>query len=220
MFHFHLRAAYSIPRVSLSCIQPNSFGRAASFRGMRTRRTRPTIRRPHQAHLAARREPFECQTTEPAVAFPSRPDYSHIYKNWFTTSNPPWKWSTDWEVWDGLDLFTSPDMLDVAEHHFTQPWNTCIEGILAEDFGITDPVEPILFLPGDGGEWFVFAAGGKYYSYDDGFVSRYMWEYKDKDDFAARFMEEERTAGSKQLQFMDKKSGTRTGTITTRDEYM
>ncbi|KAJ7641533.1 hypothetical protein FB45DRAFT_862687 [Roridomyces roridus] len=148
----------------------------------------------------------------PTVPNPSgRADRSYIYKDWFTTRNPPWEWSTDWETWQGLGLFQPPDEMELEE--FNQPWDRRIQSILAE-FGITDLAEPILFLRGCGGDWFVFAARGKYYWYNDGFVGRYKWEYKDKDDFVAGFREEERTEfkGFEQLESLDKESGTKAGT--------
>ncbi|KAJ7628414.1 hypothetical protein FB45DRAFT_1059190 [Roridomyces roridus] len=113
-----------------------------------------------------------------------------MHKNWFTTDKPLGKWSTDWGEWGGLDLFEPPYW---EYEEFEQRWNTRIEGILGE---ITDgPVEPILSLPGDAGEWFLFTAGGRYYFYDDGCLERYRWEYKDKDDFVSRFQEEWRAGG-------------------------
>ncbi|KAJ7641537.1 hypothetical protein FB45DRAFT_359164 [Roridomyces roridus] len=137
-----------------------------------------------------------------------RADRSYIYKDWFTTRNPPWEWSTDWENWGGLGLFQPPDEMDFEEKILSQPWDTLIQGILAEEFGITDLAEPILFLPGCGGHWFLFAAGSKYYWYNDGFVGRYKWEYKDKNDFVTRFREEERTEGFEELESFKDKEGT------------
>ncbi|KAJ7612226.1 hypothetical protein FB45DRAFT_940131 [Roridomyces roridus] len=162
---------------------------ASSIRGVRTKPARRIIR---QSCPPPGREPRE-RTARPLLL---PPDYSYIYKHWFRTDKALDLWSTNWEKWGGVRLFAASHDRD-SEFRFKRPWNTRIEGVLAEKYGIEEgPVEPVLFLPGDSGEWFIFKTGGKYYFHNDvEYLERYRWEYAGMEDFVARFEEEERAVG-------------------------
>ncbi|KAF8147559.1 hypothetical protein K438DRAFT_1944149 [Mycena galopus ATCC 62051] len=101
-----------------------------------------------------------------------------IYKDWFTCLNPPLPWSTDWDDWDGQDICI-PDARGERK----------IDHTFKKMYGVSDPIEPIAYIPGGGTEWIVFAAGGRYYHYDDGTLRDYGREFSSKEDFLRTFMD-------------------------------
>ncbi|KAJ7651058.1 hypothetical protein FB45DRAFT_997754 [Roridomyces roridus] len=193
---FHLRNALR----SSSALQR----RTVSIRGMR--KSPPPIR--NAVSIRGMREkpppPIVLEWVQPVppqhnYGNAPRPNRWELYKDWYTTSNPPWQWSADWKKWHAMDYFEPPERSPCSEDRFfSRAWNTRIEGLLAEEFGVQVdvdrrwPLEPIFYYPLEAGDWFLFTSGGKYYFYDDGGLLRYNWEYKDIEDFAARFREEEK----------------------------
>jgi hypothetical protein len=87
----------------------------------------------------------------------------------------PWHPTSDWEKWDGLYLWRD-----------TIAGITLIEKIFTTIFVVPGTVEPIAFRRDGSDAFFLFAAGGQYYLYDDGVLSRCEGEFASKDDFLER----------------------------------
>ncbi|KAJ7504940.1 hypothetical protein B0H11DRAFT_1979897 [Mycena galericulata] len=109
-----------------------------------------------------------------------------IYKDWYTTPNPPDSWTTDWDEWFVLDYFEKDaDGQRRLDKGFTRA------------YGIVAHIEPIAYFPADQVDYFLFRAGGRYYRYDDGELHRFDGEFVSIDDFLRRNEECETTVVEK-----------------------
>ncbi|KAJ7812285.1 hypothetical protein B0H13DRAFT_509284, partial [Mycena leptocephala] len=76
------------------------------------------------------------------------PPQTWIHGGWYTDPTLPPGWSTDWEDWDNLRL-----------------WTATIDGKLKIDqfqcvFDVPGTIEPLAYMVSTGGLFFVFTAGG------------------------------------------------------------
>jgi hypothetical protein len=87
----------------------------------------------------------------------------------------PWHPTSDWEEWEGCSLWR--DTIDGTP---------LIEEMFKTVFAVPGTVEPIAFRRDGSDAFFMFAAGGRYYLYDDGVLSWCEGEFVSKDDFLER----------------------------------
>ncbi|KAJ6564501.1 hypothetical protein B0H19DRAFT_1233391 [Mycena capillaripes] len=120
--------------------------------------------------------------------------YQAIYKNWHRAAPVlPKPWSCDWRYWAwGRDVPS-----------FSEEWS--------EMYGIAQGIEPLAFLPRMPEPMFVFAAGDKYYSYDQGSLLHFNAEFASHDEFLERFDGELRNVTELRylwVEALDKRSST------------
>jgi hypothetical protein len=84
----------------------------------------------------------------------------------------PWHPTSDWEEWTGLNLWGA-----------TINGTPLIDEMFKTIFPIPGTVEPVAFRNDGSDGFFMFTAGGRYYLYDDGQVSRCDGEFTSTDDF-------------------------------------
>ncbi|KAJ7488256.1 hypothetical protein FB451DRAFT_1362738 [Mycena latifolia] len=85
------------------------------------------------------------------------PPRTWIHSDWYTDPMLRAPWSTEWEGWASLRLFEE-----------TVDRKLKIKKLFDNVFDVPGTVEPLAYLPGTGGEVFLFAAGGCYYLFSDG----------------------------------------------------
>ncbi|KAJ7752203.1 aspartic peptidase domain-containing protein [Mycena maculata] len=98
-----------------------------------------------------------------------------VHKEWYTAPNVPHPWSTNWDNWEGLDLF-----------HLSIDGKLMIDKLFKEVYDVPGPIEPLAYMISIGYEVCVFAAAGRYYWYNDGALLVFV------DDFSSpqHFLEE------------------------------
>jgi hypothetical protein len=89
----------------------------------------------------------------------------------------PWHPTSDWEKWDGLHLWRDTIAgIPLIEKIFTTIFRVAVRG----------GVEPIALRCDGSDAFFMFAADGRSYLYNDGVLSRCEGEFASKDDFLER----------------------------------
>ncbi|KAJ7734299.1 hypothetical protein B0H14DRAFT_3614279 [Mycena olivaceomarginata] len=83
-----------------------------------------------------------------------------IYGDWYNDPNIPAPWSTNWERWDGLRLY--------EEKVGGKPK---IDVLFKDVFDVPGKVEPLAYHTTAGDEFFLFAAGGRYYFWEEGYLT-------------------------------------------------
>ncbi|KAJ7674224.1 hypothetical protein B0H14DRAFT_3068228 [Mycena olivaceomarginata] len=96
--------------------------------------------------------------------------YYAVYKNWHRIRVAvPAVWSCDWRRWDNGPLI---------------PY---LEKQVAWLYGVSMPVEPMAFFAGQCEPMFLFFAGGEYYFYNMGALTRFEEHFTSHEDFLRRF---------------------------------
>jgi hypothetical protein len=101
-----------------------------------------------------------------------------LHKDWHRPARPLPKLrhpTFDWEEWDGRYLWL--DTIDGT---------LLIEEMFKTVFAVPRTIEPLAFRYDGSDAFFIFAAGGRYYLYYDGVLSRCEGEFASKDDFLER----------------------------------
>ncbi|KAJ7488262.1 hypothetical protein FB451DRAFT_1167717 [Mycena latifolia] len=97
---------------------------------------------------------------------------------------PPRTWICgDWytdptEGWASLRLFEE-----------TVDGKLKIKKLFDDVFDVPGTVEPLAYLPGTGGEVFLFAAGGRYYLFSDGRLTVHRMQFASPKDFLAHVLQ-------------------------------
>ncbi|KAJ7257043.1 hypothetical protein C8J57DRAFT_1721316 [Mycena rebaudengoi] len=101
------------------------------------------------------------------------PSQTWIHKDWYTDPTLPIDkgWSTDWEDFESLFL-----------------WTHTIRGTLKIDklkevFGLTGTLEPLAYMLYSGGLFFLFTMGGRYYYFSDGYLLVHIVEFASPREF-------------------------------------
>ncbi|KAJ7227610.1 hypothetical protein B0H12DRAFT_1148919, partial [Mycena haematopus] len=97
--------------------------------------------------------------------------YHAVYKNWHRIRVAlPAVWSCDWRRWND-----GPDLSDLEKE-------------VAKLYGVkSTPVEPMAFFAGQCEPMFLFSAGGEYYFYNMGTLTRFEERFTSHEDFLRRF---------------------------------
>ncbi|KAF8168966.1 hypothetical protein K438DRAFT_2063965 [Mycena galopus ATCC 62051] len=99
--------------------------------------------------------------------------YYADYKNWHCMGvDLPPVWSSDWERWDDGPHFSGPSGL---------------EGLVAQIYGVSMPMEPMGFFASRSEPIFLFFADGEYYFYNMGSLMRFEERFASYKDFLCRF---------------------------------
>jgi hypothetical protein len=106
------------------------------------------------------------------------PPQTWIHGGWYTDPALPPGWSTDWEDWDNLRL-----------------WTATIDGKLKIDqfqyvFDVPGTIEPLAYMVSTGGLFFVFTAGGRYYYFTDGHLRVHRMEFASPQEFLQHALQE------------------------------
>ncbi|KAJ7023760.1 hypothetical protein C8F04DRAFT_1193178 [Mycena alexandri] len=81
-----------------------------------------------------------------------------VYAGWYSGSDVPSPWSTDWPNWRGLTLF-----------HESIDGTLKVDKLFKEVYHVLGAIEPVAYMAGTGSDlYFFFFASGRYYFYDCG----------------------------------------------------
>ncbi|KAJ7204310.1 hypothetical protein B0H12DRAFT_1243648 [Mycena haematopus] len=97
-----------------------------------------------------------------------------IYKDWYTDPTMEYPWSTDWANWTGLILYE-----DTIEGQLM------IDRMFKHDWNLVGTIEPLARDSdiGTDGDYFLFAAAGRYYYYADGRLTVSRKEFASPKEF-------------------------------------
>ncbi|KAJ7257789.1 hypothetical protein C8J57DRAFT_1721103 [Mycena rebaudengoi] len=91
-----------------------------------------------------------------AADFPGRT----LQEQWYTDPHIPFPWSTRWDEWEGLRLF----------YETVDGGKPKIDKLFKDAFGVSGVVHPLAYIVNHSFDTFLFAAGGRYYLFDDGWL--------------------------------------------------
>ncbi|KAJ6448213.1 hypothetical protein C8R45DRAFT_948121 [Mycena sanguinolenta] len=111
-----------------------------------------------------------------------------IYDRWYSDPTLPPHWSTDWIEWPLIRFWISR----------SKEGKLKIDKFFKETWKLPGPIEPLAFSPGaPDGEFFLFAAGGRYYYYADRRLTVHRLEFDSMAEFMKYLTEKEAVARSR-----------------------
>ncbi|KAJ7204758.1 hypothetical protein GGX14DRAFT_459612, partial [Mycena pura] len=138
-----------------------------------------------------------------------RPDPA-VFKDWYTTSNPPLYWSCNWAAWDGMemwlpywdackwcdiDMILPCNLSDAMEPEGPDPDLLAVHVGFNGPFRLPAPIEPIIYYDPDGDghfDAFAFRCGEQtyyYYDHESSTVRRYHGKYPSPVAFLSAHMD-------------------------------
>ncbi|KAJ7614084.1 hypothetical protein FB45DRAFT_1064908, partial [Roridomyces roridus] len=101
----------------------------------------------------------------------------NVYINWFTdpllVGERPFLWSTQWKDFEIVAFW-----LDRASDGQLK-----IDKLFKETWAVPGTIEMLAFLPICGGPYFLFAAGGEYYYWDDYVLKKHSQKFGSHQEF-------------------------------------
>ncbi|KAJ6467373.1 hypothetical protein C8R45DRAFT_938717 [Mycena sanguinolenta] len=110
-----------------------------------------------------------------------------IYAGWYNDPALPETWSTDWDKWE-----TSYFWVERAKDSKLK-----IDKLFKETWKLPGTIEPLAFMPGSCGEYFLFTADGRYYFYADRQLTVHDMEFGSAEEFLKYLTAKDAAPGSR-----------------------